>query len=83
MLTRLPVILALALAALVPASIAHAAVTHHRAPHHHAAATHHRIMRCTVDDWGNTREYRGHWQICQPAGHGFAWQPLPGRQMAS
>jgi len=42
------------------------------------------VSTCTVRDWGNTREVRGHWQICQPAGQGFSWQAMPaGRDMAS
>jgi hypothetical protein len=49
-----------------------------------AATTHHHHVRtCPVSDWGATAEHGGRWYICQPAGHGFTWQALPGRQMAS
>jgi hypothetical protein len=52
-----------------------------------AAATvpahHHPVRTCRVSDWGSTAELGGHWFICQPARHGFTWQAMPGRQMAS
>lgn len=53
------------------------------APAHAAVATAHHPRYCTIRDWGNTEEYHGKWYICNPDGHRFTWQPLPGRQMGS
>jgi hypothetical protein len=55
------------------------------APAHAATvpAHHHHVRTCPVSDWGSTVELGGHWFICQPARHGFTWQAMPGRQMAS